>query len=58
MTTSQKIINWAASESNGHGAHIEALNHALTTDLNEATRKEVEQKRTEWVLEHNARFVK
>ena len=51
------IITWAASQANGHGAHIEALTHALESGrVEESARSEVEAKKTEWVKEHNSRF--
>ena len=56
-TTATKIITWAANESNGHGAHIEALTHALnSSEIDSETRGIVEAKRSEWAAEHQARF--
>lgn len=51
------IITWAAAQTNGHGAHIDALTHALESGrIEESAKTEVEAKKAEWVQEHNSRF--
>ncbi len=51
------IIKWAASETNGHGAHIDALTYALESGrVEESAKSEIEAKKSEWVKEHNNRF--
>ena len=53
----QKIINWAASESNAHGAHMQALTHAIENgNLPLETIEHLENKMAEWVLEHDKRL--
>jgi len=58
MSRVEKIIGWAANQSNGHGAHIQAISHVLENDetltLDEAD--ELKSKRSEWSDEHSHRF--
>ena len=57
MNTATKVINWAASQSNAHGAHIEAISHAINTgDFTTEVTAEIEAKRKEWVSEHETRL--
>jgi len=54
-----KIITWAAAESNGHGAHISALTTAIESGrVSSSVVTELKAKRSEWVSEHNSRFFK
>ena len=44
-----KIINWAASQSNGHGAHISSLSMAINSDrVSSSVKIELSAKMKEW----------
>lgn len=52
---SKKIVNWAAAQSNGHGAHISALTDAINSGrVSDSVVEELKITRKEWNKEWNS----
>jgi len=48
----KKIIDWALTEYNNYGGHIDALTHAINSGrVQGLTLEQIKEKRTEWAAQ-------